>query len=128
MRSWLLGWRLRYKRLAQIGVDIVLIWLALWLAFFVRLGLADVVNPFTDRTWLFIVAPLITIPIFVFSGMYRAVLRYAGLEALVAVRKDGKGSQRRASVSARSATTRQSMVRYRVVCEVDCFAALAKTR
>lgn len=87
MRSWLLGWRLRYKRLAQIGVDIVLIWLALWLAFFVRLGLADVVNPFTDRTWLFIVAPLITIPIFVFSGMYRAVLRYAGLEALVTIAK-----------------------------------------
>lgn len=87
MRNWLLGWRRRYKRLAQIGVDILLIWLALWLAFFVRLGFADLINPFGERTWLFLAAPLIAIPIFIRTGMYRAVLRYAGTEALVSIAK-----------------------------------------
>lgn len=87
MRTWLLGWRRRYKRLAQIGVDILLIWLALWLAFFVRLGFAGLVNPFTQHTWLFIAAPLIAVPIFIRSGMYRAVLRYAGVEALITIAK-----------------------------------------
>ena len=87
MRTWLLGWRRRYKRLAQIGVDILLLWLALWLAFFVRLGFADLINPFGERTWLFLAAPLIAIPIFIRTGMYRAVLRYAGTEALVSIAK-----------------------------------------
>ena len=87
MRTWLLGWRRRYKRLVQIGVDVLLIWLALWFAFFVRLGFADLINPFNQHMWLFVAAPLIAIPIFIRSGMYRAVLRYAGLEALVTIAK-----------------------------------------
>lgn len=87
MRPWLLGWRRRYKRLVQIGVDILLVWLALWFAFFVRLGFAELVNPFAEHRWLFIAAPLIAIPIFIRSGMYRAVLRYAGLEALITIAK-----------------------------------------
>lgn len=87
MRIWLLGWPRRYKRLIQVAADTCLIWLALWLAFFVRLGFADLVNPFTERSWLFVAAPLIAIPIFIRSGMYRAVLRYAGIEALVTIAK-----------------------------------------
>lgn len=87
MRHWFLGWPRRYKRIGQVCVDIVWIWLALWLAFFVRLGFADIVNPFTERTWLFVMAPLIAIPVFVRSGMYRAVLRYTGPEALLTIAK-----------------------------------------
>ena len=87
MRSWLLGWRRRYKRLVQIGVDILLVWLALWFAFFVRLGFTELINPLAEHRWLFIAAPLIAIPIFIRSGMYRAVLRYAGLEALITIAK-----------------------------------------
>ena len=87
MRTWLLGWRGRYKRLAQIGVDILLIWLALWLAFFVRLGVEDLINPFDERIWLFIAAPMIALPIFIRTGMYRAVLRYAGIETVVSIAK-----------------------------------------
>lgn len=87
MRTWLLGLRRRYKRLAQIGVDILLICLALWLAFFVRLGFDGLINPLGERTWLFIAAPMIAIPIFIRTGMYRAVLRYTGTEALVSIAK-----------------------------------------
>ena len=87
MRIWLLGWPRRYKRLIQVAADTCLIWLALWLAFFIRLGFTDLINPFTERSWLFVAAPLIAIPIFVRSGMYRAVLRYAGIEALVTIAK-----------------------------------------
>ncbi len=87
MRTWLLGWRRRYKRLAQIGLDILLIWLTLWLAFFVRLGFEGLINPFGEHTWLFVAAPLIAIPIFIRTGMYRTVLRYAGTETLVSIAK-----------------------------------------
>lgn len=87
MRNWLLGWPRRYKRIIQVCVDVLWICLALWLAFFVRLGWEDLINPITERTWLFFAAPLIAIPIFIRFGMYRAVLRYAGVEALTAIAK-----------------------------------------
>lgn len=38
LRTRLIGLSRRSKRLLQVGADIVLIWIALWLAFVVRLG------------------------------------------------------------------------------------------
>lgn len=87
LREKLIGLRRRYKRLLQLSVDIVLIWLALWLAFVVRLGTDELVHPLGGHLWLFLVAPLISIPIFIRMGMYRAVLRYMGNEALLTILK-----------------------------------------
>lgn len=75
----------RYKRLIQIAVDIPLVWLALWLSFYLRLGSAEVVEPFGGHAWLFAVAPLLSIPVFIRCGMYRAVMRYFGSQALMAI-------------------------------------------
>src|SRR5690606_34455335 len=58
-----------------------------WLAFFVRLGESDFVEPLGGHAWLFGVAPLISIPLFVRFGMYRAVMRYFGNDALMAIGK-----------------------------------------
>lgn len=77
----------RYKRLIQVSTDVVLVWAALWLAFFVRLGDANFVEPFGGHAWLFGVAPLIAIPFFIRFGMYRAVMRYFGNDALMAIAK-----------------------------------------
>ncbi|USR41538.1 polysaccharide biosynthesis protein [Ectopseudomonas hydrolytica] len=77
----------RYKRLLQVMVDIGLVWLALWLAFVVRLGFDKRIEPWGDHLWLFAAAPLIAIPCFIRLGMYRAVMRYFGNDALFAIFK-----------------------------------------
>ncbi|OYT94362.1 MAG: hypothetical protein CFE49_18645, partial [Pseudomonas sp. PGPPP3] len=87
MRDRLVGLRRRYKRILQLCADVVLVWVALWLAFVVRLGIERPIDPFGDYAWLFLIAPVIAIPIFIRLGMYRAVMRYFGNEALVAIFK-----------------------------------------
>jgi len=75
------------KRLIQVSADVLLVWLALWLAFYLRLGNASFVDPLGGHAWLFVVAPLLSIPFFVRFGMYRAVMRYFGNDALIAIAK-----------------------------------------
>lgn len=87
LRTRLLGMSRQRKRVLQVLTDIVLVWAALWLAFLVRLGAGDLVNPLGDHLWLFLVAPIIAIPFFIRCGMYRAVLRYMGNDALLAIAK-----------------------------------------
>ncbi|MCY1289942.1 UDP-N-acetyl-alpha-D-glucosamine C6 dehydratase [compost metagenome] len=87
LRVWLLGWPRRYKRLLQVVTDLALVWLALWLSFAVRLGFENPVNPLEEQVWLFICAPFIAIPIFIRFGLYRAVMRYFGNDALLTIFK-----------------------------------------
>lgn len=87
LRAKLLGLSRQRKRVLQVLADIVLVWLALWLAFVVRLGTDELVNPLGDYLWVFIAAPMIGIPLFVRFGMYRAVMRYVGNDALMAIAK-----------------------------------------
>ena len=77
----------RHKRLIQVSTDVVLVWAALWLAFVVRLGDTRNIEPLGGHAWLFGIAPLIAIPFFVRFGMYRAVMRYFGNDALMAIAK-----------------------------------------
>lgn len=87
LRAFLLGLPRRQKRLLQVSTDIVLVWIALWLAFLVRLGIEDLANPIKDHLWLFVSAPIVAIPLFIRFGMYRAVMRYFGNDALIAIIK-----------------------------------------
>lgn len=87
IRAWLLGLPRRQKRIIQVAADICLVWFALWMAFVVRLGIDDLINPLEIHTWLFISAPVVAIPLFIRFGMYRAVMRYFGNDALVAIIK-----------------------------------------
>ncbi|WP_447742099.1 polysaccharide biosynthesis protein [Pseudomonas laurentiana] len=87
VRTKLLALPRRHKRLLQVLTDIVLIWGALWLAFLVRLGIEDLANPIIDHTWLFLCAPVVSIPLFIRFGLYRAVMRYFGNDALIAIIK-----------------------------------------
>ena len=75
------------KRLLQIAVDVLLLWLALWLSFAIRLEDMSVVQPFGHHAWLFLAAPLVALPLFIRLGMYRAVMRYLGNEALTSIGK-----------------------------------------
>lgn len=87
LRTRLVGLPRRQKRVLQVATDIVLVWVALWLAFVVRLGFDDLNNPFVVHLWLFLSAPVIAIPLFINFGMYRAVMRYFGNDALIAIIK-----------------------------------------
>nr|WP_176159793.1 nucleoside-diphosphate sugar epimerase/dehydratase [Pseudomonas fluorescens] len=87
LRAFLVGLPRRKKRLIQVATDVVVVWAALWLAFVVRLGVDEMVNPLRAHLWLFIVAPVVAIPLFIRFGMYRAVMRYFGNDALVAIIK-----------------------------------------
>lgn len=77
----------RQKRLVQVSADVLLVWLALWFAFFIRVGEADFVEPFGGHAWLFALAPILALPFFIRLGMYRAVMRYFGNDALLAIAK-----------------------------------------
>ncbi|MHC8354997.1 polysaccharide biosynthesis protein [Pseudomonas sp. LB3P81] len=87
LRAFLIGLSRWHKRLIQVATDVVLVCTALWMAFVVRLGIDDMINPFSQHQWLFFSAPVIAIPLFVRFGMYRAVMRYFGNDALIAIIK-----------------------------------------
>ncbi len=87
LREYLLGLPRRYKRLLQVFADVILVWTSLWLAFVVRLGSLDEIEPLGGHAWLFALAPVLAIPLFIRIGMYRAVMRYLGNDALIAIAK-----------------------------------------
>lgn len=87
LRDRLLGLPRRYKRLLQVLADVILVWISLWLAFVVRLGSLDEIEPLGGHAWLFALAPVLAIPLFIRIGMYRAVMRYLGNDALIAIAK-----------------------------------------
>jgi UDP-N-acetylglucosamine 4,6-dehydratase len=85
------------KRLIVVLLDLMIIPFALWGSFSLRLGVffdpeelsfvppearADVAYLF-----IFLIAPVIAIPIFVKFGLYRAIIRYVGLVAMWAIIK-----------------------------------------
>jgi FlaA1/EpsC-like NDP-sugar epimerase len=87
IRNFLLNLPRRKKRAFQLLADVLLVWLALWMSFVVRLGIDDLINPLHEHLWLFISAPAVALPLFVKFGMYRAVMRYFGNDALIAIIK-----------------------------------------
>lgn len=87
LRTHLVRLPRRQKRFVQVGTDVLLVWLALWLAFFFRLGEAGFVEPLGGHAWLFFLTPAFSVPIFIRLGMYRAVMRYFGNDALMAIAK-----------------------------------------
>lgn len=71
------------KRAIVLALDAVLCMLTVWLAFYLRIG---AFVPFSGTTiWLGFASALLALPIFVVSGFYRAIFRYSGLPAMVAV-------------------------------------------
>nr|WP_129211909.1 nucleoside-diphosphate sugar epimerase/dehydratase [Candidatus Pseudomonas adelgestsugas] len=87
LRAWLLKLPRHQKRLIQVLADTVLVFLALWIAFLVRLGISEMINPFRIHLVLFLLLPVIVIPLFSCCGMYRAIMRYFGNDALITIIK-----------------------------------------
>lgn len=68
------------KRGITVFFDVVVILTTLWLSFAIRLG--ELYWPVADVRYLFVVAPLIAVPIFIKLGLYRAIIRYTSFYSL----------------------------------------------
>jgi len=80
---WILNLSRNKKRVLLVTADILFITLSLWLAFALRLG--EWFWPNQNQLLLFILAPILGLPIFIRLGLYRAIIRYIGHEAMLAI-------------------------------------------
>ena len=80
LAHWFIGLPRKYKAFILISTDSFFTAIALWMAFSLRLG--ELYIP-VDRQWyLFAVAPILAVPIFIRMGLYRSIIRYIELRAL----------------------------------------------
>lgn len=82
MQSSVLGWPRALKRMVVIALDVVLAMVATWIAFSLRLDELHV--PAGSQWWVYVLAPVLAIPVFARWGLYRAIFRYTGQAALMA--------------------------------------------
>ena len=71
------------KQALMISTDFLLVPLSLWMAFALRLS--EWFWPNENQIWLFILGPIIALPIFIRLGLYRAIVRYIGHKAMLAI-------------------------------------------
>jgi FlaA1/EpsC-like NDP-sugar epimerase len=90
MPKWIEGFANRlahlpraHKRLLMLLADLAGIPLVLWSAITLRLGTVD--HEVIGTAWVYAAALLTSIPIFVRMGLYRAVIRFLGPKAILAV-------------------------------------------
>ncbi|NOT13887.1 MAG: polysaccharide biosynthesis protein [Methylococcaceae bacterium] len=80
LAHWFITCSRRTKAFILIGADVCFALLSLWAAFSLRWGVYYVPK---DQEWyLFAVAPMIAVPIFIKLGLYRAIIRYIEIRAL----------------------------------------------
>jgi len=71
------------KRAIMVAADVVMIPLALYTAITLRLGTTD--HHIGGGAWLYVAVAVASVPVFAKLGLYRAVVRYLGGKALIAV-------------------------------------------
>src|SRR5450830_910176 len=82
MQSRVLAWPRTAKRMAVAALDVALSLAATWIAFSLRYS---TLNWPTGAQWfVYGLAPVLALPIFVKFGLYRAIFRYTGQAALMA--------------------------------------------
>lgn len=81
----LLALPLMAKRLLVVALDVVLSVLAVWCAMYLRLD--QVGLPVAQQGLVYLLAPVLAVPIFIRFGLYRAIFRYTGMAALATTAK-----------------------------------------
>lgn len=71
------------KRLIALSMDATICVLSVWFAFYLRLGYWP--HPAAEPAKAILASVAIALPIFVSFGLYRAIFRYAGWEAMVTI-------------------------------------------
>ena len=78
-----LGLSRRTKRMVALTVDTILSCLCVSVSYYLRLG--EWTWPTGNQFWSYVAAVALSLPFFIGFGLYRAIFRYAGWGALVAV-------------------------------------------
>jgi len=76
------GFPQRARRLFLIGIDFLLLPLAVWLSFWLRLAEPLHPNFLTAGLWLLPAVLLVGLPLYAFTGQYKGLTRYVGSRAL----------------------------------------------
>ncbi len=71
-----------YKQLIMICVDVLTLLTSLWLSFVLRLGDFFPTDYIFNSWWVFLALPIVTVPLFIRLGLYRAVLQYIGIKVI----------------------------------------------
>ena len=71
-----------YKQLIMIFIDVATLLIALYLAFVLRIGNIFPKDYIYESWWIFLVLPLVVVPLFMRLGLYRAVLQYIGIKVI----------------------------------------------
>jgi FlaA1/EpsC-like NDP-sugar epimerase len=71
------------KRATALGVDVLMCVVSVWVAFYLRTEEAPAL--WAPMGWAAVAAVLVALPVFVVSGLYRAIFRYSGMPAMLAV-------------------------------------------
>ena len=73
------------KRLVVMALDLVLMLVSVWVAFYLRIDQTGM--PQAQQSYVYLLSPLLAIPVFVRFGLYRAIFRYTGMAALATTAK-----------------------------------------
>lgn len=73
----------RAKQTLVLTIDVASALLAVWVAFYLRIE--QLGAPVQQQTYVYGAAVVLFVPVFIRMGLYRAVFRYAGIRALLAV-------------------------------------------
>ena len=70
-----------FRRLLLIGIDAILLPLAVWLSFWLRLAHPFHPNFSSAGSWLSIAVLIVGLPLFALTGQYKGLTRYVGSSA-----------------------------------------------
>ena len=73
------------KRLVVIALDLLMMLVSVWIAFYLRIDQTSL--PQMQQSYVYLLSPLLAIPVFVRFGLYRAIFRYTGMAALATTAK-----------------------------------------
>ncbi len=82
MRNRLLELDRLHKQIITLAFDVIILLIALWISFILRFG--ELVPAYLlDNTWLFMIIPFLSVPLFIRLGLYRSVLQYVGMKVIL---------------------------------------------
>ena len=73
----------RRKHILMVITDLLLVSVALWMAFALRLS--EFFMPSQEQIWLYITVPIIAFPIFINFGLYKEVVRFIGHKGMLSI-------------------------------------------
>ena len=83
MKTRILTLDRRYKQIITLAFDVIILFFSLCFAFILQFdGFDKIELHMSNNWWLMIAVPIIAIPIFIKTGLYRSVLQYTGVKVI----------------------------------------------